>query len=213
VIDWTIVADLGTAAGTALLAAATFASTRSANRSARSAERALLEGLRPILMPSQWGDSVQKINFMDGVWMRVHGGRASVKVTDDAAYVVMSLHNAGQGLAVLHGWHFPEDRSAEHANADDFHQLTRDIYIPSSGLGFGQIAVRDVTSQAYAVLADHVARHELIIIDLLYGDAEGSQRAITRFSVTRSPAQASEDDDEWALAAARHWNLNLPAPR
>ena len=45
-VDWAIVADLGTAGGTALLAVATFSSTRSANRAARSAERTDLSGVQ-----------------------------------------------------------------------------------------------------------------------------------------------------------------------
>lgn len=43
-VDWGTLADLGMAAGTALLAVATFSSTRSANTAARNAERGLLHG-------------------------------------------------------------------------------------------------------------------------------------------------------------------------
>ena len=211
-IDWTIVADLGTAAGTALLAVATFASTRSANRSARSAERALLEGLRPILVPSQWQEPVQKIHFMDGVWLHVAGGRAATQVDEQAAYVVLSLHNAGQGLAVLHGWHFPDDLREDHAAVEHFYRLTRDIYIPANGLGFGQIAIRDPASRGFEVVSESVANSTPFVVDLLYGDAEASQRVITRFAFTPGPGE-STGEGEWALSAGRHWNLDLPDPR
>src|SRR6478736_10184715 len=95
--DWVLAADLGTAVGTTALAAATFASTRSANRSARLAERALLEGLRPILLPSNWSDPPQKVRFMEGKWMIARGGRAALEITDDTVYLVMSVRNAGAG--------------------------------------------------------------------------------------------------------------------
>ncbi len=55
-IDWVTVSALATADGTLVLAVATFASLRSANRAARAAERSLLAGLRPLLMPSRLQD-------------------------------------------------------------------------------------------------------------------------------------------------------------
>jgi hypothetical protein len=51
--DLATIAGLGTAAGTLVLAVATFSSTRSANRAARVAERTLLLGLRPALVPGR----------------------------------------------------------------------------------------------------------------------------------------------------------------
>jgi hypothetical protein len=210
--DWTTVADLATAAGTALLALATFASTRSANRSARSAERALLEGLRPILVPSDWNDPVQKILFQDGKWLHVRGGRAALEVSADAVYLVLSVRNVGRGLAVLHGWKVVSDRMGDHADPDDFFRLTRDIYIAASGIGYGQIAIRDTSSDDFVYVSNHLDPTELISVDLLYGDAEGTQRIITRFAVSRGPAEP-DDPTERALTASRHWNLNLPAPR
>ncbi len=50
--DWVTISALATAGGTLVLAVATFSSVRSSNRSARVAERALMAGLRPVLMPS-----------------------------------------------------------------------------------------------------------------------------------------------------------------
>jgi hypothetical protein len=51
VADWVTISALSTAGGTLVLAGATFASVRSANRAARVAERSLLAGLRPVLVP------------------------------------------------------------------------------------------------------------------------------------------------------------------
>ena len=53
-------------------------------------------------------------------------------------------------------------------------------------------------------------------IDLLYGDHEGGQRVITRFSVTprTTPATSPDDDGKlWIASAVRHWNVDRPDPR
>ena len=44
-------------------------------------------------------------------------------------------------------------------------------------------------------------------IDILYGDQEGGQRTISRF--TLMPAS----DEGWYCQAGRHWNLDRPDPR
>lgn len=111
-VDWVLISNLGTALGTTVLAVATFISTRSANRSARLAERALLNGLRPILLPSNWSDAPQKVRFMEGKWMVVRGGHAALEISDNAVYLLMSVRNAGAGVAILHGWHLPPDSRA-----------------------------------------------------------------------------------------------------
>src|SRR4030095_243019 len=74
--DWVTISALATAAGTLVLAMATFASVRSANRAARVAERSLLAGLRPLLMPSRLEDTPQKVNFVDGKELVAPGGGA-----------------------------------------------------------------------------------------------------------------------------------------
>ena len=48
-----------------MLAVATFSSVKSANRSARVAERSLLAGVRPVLIPSREDDPVQHVRFGD----------------------------------------------------------------------------------------------------------------------------------------------------
>jgi hypothetical protein len=212
-MDWVLLAELGTALGTTVLAIATFASTRSANRSARLAERALLEGLRPILLPSNWSDAPQKVRFMEGKWMIVHGGRAALEIADEAVYLVMSVRNSGAGVAILHGWHVPEDPRSPLAPADEFHRLTRDIYVPSNDAGFCQVAIRDPESTDFQ-RAVAGARGEGFAVDVLYGDAEGTQRVVSRFFITHGPADhTGEDDNEWLLMVSRHWNLDLPNPR
>jgi hypothetical protein len=44
-------------------------------------------------------------------------------------------------------------------------------------------------------------------IDLLYGDQQGGQRTISRYTVL--PA----NDDGWYGQVGRHWNLDRPDPR
>jgi hypothetical protein len=82
--DWSTAASLATAGGTLVLAVATFASVRSANRAARAAERSLLAGLRPLLVPTRLQDPEQKVLFGDEHWVKVTGGRGSAEVTDQA---------------------------------------------------------------------------------------------------------------------------------
>src|SRR5256885_2542816 len=108
------VAELGTAAGTLVLAAATFASVRSSQRAARATERALLAGIRPVLVPSRLEDPPEKVGFLDDKWFKVPGGRAVAEVSDEAIYLVMALRNMGTGIAVLDRWDFhPERLSGE----------------------------------------------------------------------------------------------------
>ena len=48
---------------------------------------------------------------------------------------------------------------------------------------------------------------EPFTIDVLYGDQQGGQRTISRFTVL--PA----GDDGWYCQVAKHWNLDRPDPR
>lgn len=215
-VDWGTAANLATAGGTALLAVATFSATRSANAAARTSERAVLDGLRPIVVPSNWQDPVQKVRFADGEWMAVGGGRAVLEATDEAAYLVASLRNVGRGLAVLHGWDLQfEDvvsASAEHRAPELFHRLTRDIYIAPGDGGFCQLAVRDAGSDQFRQLTERNKDRGQFIVDVLYGDVEGGQRIITRLGMSPSPAHDAKEN-EWAVSAGRHWNLDRPDPR
>jgi hypothetical protein len=78
--DWATIASLATAGGTLVLAVSTFASVKSANRAARAAERSLLAGLSPLLMPSRLQDADQKILFGDGRWVHAPGGGGAAEV-------------------------------------------------------------------------------------------------------------------------------------
>ena len=73
-MTWVNVSALATGFGTLVLAVATFAAVRSANRAARAAERSLLAGLRPLLVPSRLEDGAQKVFFGDSWHAVVPGG-------------------------------------------------------------------------------------------------------------------------------------------
>ena len=209
-MDWSTAASLATAAGTLVLAVATFVSVRSANRAARVAERTLLAGIRPLLVPSRAQDPEQKIGFADDRWVKVPGGQAATDVSDEAVYMVISLRNVGSGLAVLHGWRFTPDRllgDDAHPPLEDFYRLTRDIYIPIGELGFWQGAFRDPSDPGFAAAQQAVNGRRQVSVDLLYGDYEGGQRVITRFGCLR------EDDGTWSVAASRHWQIDRSDPR
>ena len=145
--DWVTISALATALGTLVLALATFASVRSANRAARVAERTLLAGLRPLLVPSRLDDPAQKVFFADQRYVRVEGGRAGFEIDEDAILMVISVRNAGAGVALLHGWRFFPERllgaDVERPDIESFTRLTRDIYVPARDVGFWQGAFRD----------------------------------------------------------------------
>jgi hypothetical protein len=209
-VDWATISSLTTGAGTLVLAVATFASVRSANRSARIAERALQVGLRPLLMPSRLEDPSQKIRWVDDHWGHVDGGRALVEIADGNIYVAMSVRNAGSGIAVLQSWHVetsfqPAGQSLP--NQSDFHTLSRDLYIPTGDVGFCQAALRDPSDPEYASLKETIEQRRPFIVDVRYGDHEGGQHTISRFTVT--PVA----DSQWLCGVVRHWNLDRPDPR
>jgi hypothetical protein len=211
VADWVTISSLATAGGTLVLAGATFASVKSANRASRVAERALLAGLRPLLVPSRQQDPDQKIGFIDGKWMVVAGGAGAAEIADGTVYLALSLRNVGSGIAVLHGWRFDPDRaraaSREPPPLDGFTRLTRDLYVPVADTGFWQGTFRDQASDELAAARRAIELREPLTIDLLYGDHEGGQRMISRFSL--QPRQ----DDGWIASVGRHWNVDRADPR
>ena len=208
-MDWSTAASLATAAGTLVLAVATFVSVRSANRAARVAERTLMAGIRPLLVPSRPQDPEQKIGFQDDRWIKVPGG--ATDVSDEAIYLVISLRNVGSGLGVLHGWRFHPERVLSggdgHPPVEDFHRLGRDIYVPATEMGFWQGAFRDPADPDFAAARDAITGRRPMTVDLLYGDYEGGQRVISRFAVI------PVGEDRWLATVARHWNLDRPDPR
>jgi hypothetical protein len=209
--DWmTTSSSLATAAGTLVLAAATFAAVRSSNRSARATERALLAGIRPVLMPSRLQDPAVKVGFMDDHWIKLDGGRAAADVTDDVIYLAMAIRNAGTGVAVLDRWDLCTEAmsgDAMHGDPAGFHRLTRDIFLSGGDFGFWQGALRDSADNQFEDARAAIEERRRITIDLLYGDLEGGQRTVSRFVIL--PA----GDGGWVVVVARHWNLDRPDPR
>src|SRR2546423_6744150 len=178
-------ASLATAGGTLVLAAATFASVRSANRSARATERALLAGIRPVLVPSRLEDPPEKVGFLDDKWFNVPGGRGIAEATDEAIYLVITLRNVANGLAVLDRWDFYPERirgETGHRDPATFHRLTRDLYVPAGDRGFWQGAFREPDDPNFVAARDAILGRRPLTVDLLYGDHEGGQRTISRFA-------------------------------
>jgi hypothetical protein len=207
---WATISALATAGGTLVLAAATFASVRSANRSARVTERALLAGIRPVLVASRLEDPAEKVGFMDDHWIKVDGGRAVVEVTEESIYIAMALRNVGSGIAVLDRWDlFTERPTADRSprELEEFRRLTRDLYVAPGDRGFWQGAIRDRDDPVFGAVRDAVDERRIITIDLLYDDHEGGQRTITRFSLI------PRDDGQRVTSVSRHWNLDRADPR
>jgi hypothetical protein len=211
--DWQTISSLATAGGTLVLAAATFSAVRSGNRAARLAERSFLAGLRPVLFPSRADDSPQKIRWGDDHWARVEGARAVVDEVDDVIYLAASLRNVGAGIGVLHGWRIEPDfetsRSPNQPDIGDFRPQGRDLYVPSGDIGFWQAAIRDADDKNREATSATVASHGILVVDLLYGDHEGGQRTISRFTFS-----GTADPSIWICQVVRHWNVDrAEAPR
>jgi hypothetical protein len=193
-----------------VLAIATFGSVRSANRAARVAERSLLIGLRPVLVPSRPSDPEEKVMFVDGHFVKVAGGMASVEEIDGTVYLAFTIRNVGAGIAVLHGWHLAPDRlraSTPHPEPEDFRRLQRDLYVAPGDSGFWQGALRESDDELRTQAAEVSARGDRMTVDLLYGDHEGEQHMISRFSLTRA------EGARWFCGVTRHWSLDGPDPR
>jgi hypothetical protein len=212
--DWATISSLATAGATLLLAVGTFASVRSANRAARTAERTLLTGLRPVLVPSRLEDPPDKITWADNHWAKLSGGRASIELVDGNIYLAISLRNVGAGIAVLQGWHPTLDyrRDPLHTELDRFRRQGRDLYVPAGGIGFWQGAVRDSDDVFYAGLVAAIKERRRFAIELLYSDHEGGQRTISLFGVTPRDTRDA-DRNQWLCSVGRHWNLDRPDPR
>jgi len=213
--DW---ASVGTAVGTLVLAGATFAAVRSGNRSARIAERALLAGLRPVLVPGRREDPVEPVLFADGRTLEVGAGRATVEEADGVFYLALPIANVGAGLAHLLGYRL-EAQTADEAQADplgparhqrgdippdvaSFRPQQRDLYVAAGRVGFWQAALRDPADELYASSAAAIRTRGRLTIDLLYGDHEGGQPTVTRFVVL------PDEPDGWRHDVTRHWTLD-----
>jgi hypothetical protein len=212
--DWVTISSLATAGGTLVLAVATFSSVKSANRSARVAELSLLAGVRPVLVPSREDDPVERVGFRDGRVLMVAGHGAAIELADESIYMAMALRNGGNGLAVIHGWRVQfADRSETLADAtspalDDFRQQLRDLYIPAGETGFWQGGIYDRGDGARDAIRAWIESGDRLLIDILYGDYEGGQRTIARFSIL-----ANDGPDGYRADVIRYWNVDRADPR
>jgi hypothetical protein len=209
VADWIAISGLATAGGTLALAVTTYASVRSANRAARVAELSLLAGLRPLLVASPESAETLRVNFQDIHGIAVPGGRAAVEIVDDRVYLVVSLRNVGSGIAVLHGGYvhpFAAKSDTPLPPLEEFRLLRRDLYIPPGDVGFWQIAWRDDEVAAPPDLLRAI-EDGYLSVDVLYGDFEGGQRAISRNGVGR------EEDGSWRVTTGRHFQVDRAQPR
>jgi hypothetical protein len=208
--DLVTISQFATAAGTLVLAGATFAAVRSANTAARTAERSLMAGLRPLLIPSRTNDPPMKVLWSDSHFIRLDGGRAYAETACDVIYLAMAVRNAGTGMAVLHGW-YPNcaafEPDATHAELEAFRRLTIDLYIPPGEPGFWESAIRGRDNPQWSQVAGAVTERRPFTIDVLYGDQEGGQRVVSRFILM--PA----GEDGWYTQTGRHWNVDRPDPR
>jgi hypothetical protein len=216
--DWVTISSLATGGGTLILAVSTFAAVRSANRAARVAEQALMIGLRPLLVPSWLSDGVQKIYYGDGKRIVIAGGTGAAEADREVIYLGISVRNAGRGIAVVHGWRFEVANGApdHHPDLSEFRMQSRDLYIPPSDMGFWQGAFRDPGDPAFDDAYKAVTGGEPLTIDVLYGDYEGGQRAISRYLLRRHESQAQLNTGEqarWLASVIRHWNVDRPDPR
>ena len=159
-------------------------------------------------------------------------------------YLAIALRNAGNGIAVLHGWRFyPEwHRDIQHAPLEEFQRQNRDLYIPVGDVGFWQGAFRDTDQAGYDEARKVIEAREPWTVELLYGDHEGGQRVVSRFTMLPVPDPAPNPDPErapelpvrdpspnpdpepapnqdpehalsWLATASRHWNIDRPEPR
>jgi hypothetical protein len=214
--DTSTIASLATAAGTLVLAVATFSSTRSANRAARISEQALKVGLRPVLFNARPQDPPQKVGYVDDHWLVLRDGLAAAQESAQNLYIALPLRNVAAGLAVLHGWHLWPRRAGiedQPPAPEDFHRLSRDLYVPAGDVSFWQAALRDREDPLYGPVHEAIAARTPMSIDILYGDHEGGQRTITRFYLTPREDAADEEPWLWRCSTSRHWNLDREEPR
>jgi hypothetical protein len=165
--------------------------------------------LRPLLLASRLQDDPQKVMFVDGKWVQVPGGRASVLAEEKVIYLAMSVRNVGRGIAVVHRWHFYPDwgPGVPDPVLEEFHRQSRDLYVPPGDIGFWQAAFRDEADPQYDDACKAVTSKSQLTVDILYGDADSGQRVVTRFGL--QPRQ----DETWLVSVNRHWNIDRPDPR
>lgn len=214
--DWAILADVGTAIGTLVLAGATFAAVRSSARSTAIAERTLLSGQRPVLAPAAPDDPAASVQFADGLVFPMSNGQPLVRQDNGIIYLAIPLRNVGAGLAMLRGYRLqgePATAAAQdsrgmalHLRGDPppqppaFSPQQRDLLISASRAGFWQAALRDPEAALHQEITRAIATRGRITVDVLYGDHEGGQPSVARFVLL--PQAGS-----WRCDAVRYWSL------
>ena len=161
-------------------------------------------------MPSRVDDPPQKVGFYDSRWFLIPGAGAVAEVGDDAIYLAASVRNMGAGIAVLHGWCLhvdPQFGATDAAPLEDFHRLTRDLYIAPNEPGFWQGAMRDSSDPDFEAVRAAIVARQRLGIQILYGDHEGGQRTISMFGFN------PREDGTWMASVARHWSIDRPDPR
>jgi hypothetical protein len=126
----------------------------------------------------------------------------------------MSLRNVGAGMAVIHGWHAEPDLAlglTDHFAVESFRPQGRDLYVPPGDSSFWQGAFREGDPDDRVRFGEVIGRREPLTIELLYGDLEGGQRTISRFTVV--PFGDESDPSNWIVSVTRHWNLDNHDPR
>lgn len=207
----TTIAELATAVGTLVLAAATFSSIRASNRSVKVAERSLLAAQRPVLIPSRDDDLPETVRFGDGTVLRVGGHSGVVKLQDDQLYMALALRNGGNGLAVIHGWNVVAQGASTAMPAPELEQFRpqqRDLYVPADQTGFWQARIRDPEDPDYGPMRARAKAGDRVMIDVLYGDYEGSQRTIARFGLTAASEVGEDGDYSERAEVLRYWDLD-----
>jgi hypothetical protein len=215
------ISSLATAGGTLVLAVATFSSVRSANRSARVAEKSMLIGTRPVLIPSREEDPIERLRFGDGTFLNVAGHGAAAEQHDGRIHLGIALRNGGAGLAVILGWR-ARTLAGEEARTGvsivgqqgdvptpslaDFRVQQLDLYIPAGETGFWQGGLYDPDEPGYRDVMDELQEGGgVIYVDMLYGDQEGGQLTIVRFGVSEWPSDGDQEIGERAYVL-RYWD-------
>jgi hypothetical protein len=147
-----------------------------------------------------------------------------VEAIDDVVYLSIPLRNVGAGLAVLqrydvltrnpveesewrraHGLHDRTER--RYGPPAEFRDQQRDLYIAAGDTGYWQAAFRDSDDEVRRRLIATIEAPQPFSVDLLYGDHEGGQHAISRFNLV------PEEDGSWFCTVVFHWTLDGTDPR
>jgi hypothetical protein len=156
------------------------------------------------------------VQFADGRVFSVCTGQALVHDEAGIIYLAIPLRNEGVGPALLRGYRVegevrsevtrdPRDvarhlRGDPPPQAESFSVQQRDLLISTRRPGFWQAALRDPATSRYKEIKRAIESGGRITVDVLYGDHEGGQPAVTRFVLLPDAAA-------WRFDAVRYWSL------